>query len=315
MARAEHGSDDVHTYGRPREHRSLDLHAPGVMDTEIVACEGCGRDLGAAAHFCGSCGQPTALGLAASSASGALSTPSTGVADGAPAGVACRACGRQLPGGASFCMACGSPVSAVPVGQHQTTVHSPAHVTQPLDEMTVPAHTAEPGPRRGLGKRILVGAVIGLALGVVTRMLMGVLAADQAKGDLVAQLPVGPEGGAISFDGGGEVKIPEGALSERATIEVRRTTIDRQVQAIPPGGGAPMIFPPGTLVAYTFGPTTLVFQQPVTIVLPVPPGQQGFVFISANGQIVIVPGAAGIGTVTVQVNSFDFSQGTAVFVT
>ena len=67
------------------------------------------------------------------------------------------------------------------------------------------------------------------------------------------------------------------------------------------------------LVVYTFGPTNLVFLVPVVIVLPVPPGQNGIVFVTQNGQIRFIPGG-GVGTITLQVTTFNLNAPGAITV-
>ena len=44
-----------------------------------------------------------------------------------------------------------------------------------------------------------------------------VKAEPEQRGEIIAQLPVGPEGGSASFGDGGKIKVPEGAVRERVS--------------------------------------------------------------------------------------------------
>jgi hypothetical protein len=166
----------------------------------------------------------------------------------------------------------------------------------------------------------LKGRHIALLSGLVALFLIGSITAGamsapdpKPAGELVGSLPFGPEGGTQEFDGGaGKIKVPKGALSEPKTIEVRRTIIRERVTA-QSLTGAPLIFPPGSLIAYTFGPITLVLNRPITIVLRLPvAGQTGVIFVTTNGQIRYFPGRVGGSTITVRLNSFDLSRADAI---
>jgi hypothetical protein len=158
-------------------------------------------------------------------------------------------------------------------------------------------------------------AVTSLILTLIARMAFAAATHEpKPEGELIAQLPVGADGGSAKFDGGGKIKVPKGAVSQTETLEVRRTVVRDRIRAVTPTGSS-IVIPAGAQTVYIFGPADIVFLRPVTIVLPAPPPPaQGLVFVSANGQITFIPVTANDGLMVLRVNSFDFSRGPAVFV-
>lgn len=158
-------------------------------------------------------------------------------------------------------------------------------------------------------------SVMVLILSFIGRVAyMAITSGPQQEGEILAQLPVGPEGGEEEFGDGGKIKVPEGALRERQTLTVRRSMIQDRIRALSPFGGTPIIIPAGTQIVFLFGPTNIRFLRPVTIVLPAPPPPaQGLVFLSANGQIRFLDGRDSGSRIIIQVNSFDFTR-TSTFV-
>ena len=171
-----------------------------------------------------------------------------------------------------------------------------------------PPPTAEFPTKRNENRKLLLIGISALLVTLLVRVGVSAMNAEpEPEGEIVAQLPVGPEGGKTKIDGGGEIKVPRNALAKRETIVVRRRTVPDRIRAVSPLNGSTIVIPAGAQIVYIFSPIDLVFLRPITITLPAPDGRnQGLVFVSANGQIVFVQGAAGQGTVTVRVNSFDF---------
>jgi hypothetical protein len=103
------------------------------------------------------------------------------------------------------------------------------------------------------------GLVVGIAVAAVTR--------PGPPGSVIASATIGPDGGTVAFGSHGLVRVPDAAVTQPVRIEVRRLVVKERLRVAPPDG--PLYnFEPNQLVAYTFGPTTVTFAQPVTIVLP-----------------------------------------------
>jgi len=220
----------------------------------------------------------------------------------------CRGCGQPLAAGVAFCPNCG--VRAESNGSAAPTVTQPV-MTQPVQtvaqtqpvvqQATVPMTAAAPAAAAAANKNRLYTWVAG---GVAALMVLGAAAfalrPAPAQGDIVAQGPIGPSGGSLSFDNGGKVQVPPGALKETKQITVRRTYVDKSVTL------GSTVFPPGTFPLYIFGPVGLVFGVPVTIILPLPAGAiAGRIYIFRNGQLVYVGTRPNRGnTVTIVVTGF-----------
>lgn len=243
----------------------------------------------------------------------------------------CRGCGQPLTAEVSVCGVCGVRVTTeapAPVTEEsqaqivQKTYDDPAPAVAPaaVAPAVTPAIAPPAVPAAAANVIRLKGRHIALLSGLVALFLIGTITAGamsapdpKPAGELVGSLPFGPEGGTQEFDGGaGKIKVPKGALSEPKTIEVRRTIIRERVTA-QSLTGAPLIFPPGSLIAYTFGPITLLLNRPITIVLRLPvAGQTGLIFVTTNGQIRYFPGRVGGSTITVRLNSLDLSRADAI---
>jgi hypothetical protein len=143
-----------------------------------------------------------------------------------------------------------------------------------------------------------------IASGVAALMIAGAAAfalrPAPAQGDVVAQGPIGPDGGSLSFDNGGKVQVPPGALKETREITVRRTYVNRRVTI------GSTIYPPGTFPMYVFGPLGLTFGTPITIILPLPAGAiAGRIYIFRNGQLIYIATRPNQGnTVTITLTGF-----------
>jgi hypothetical protein len=176
-------------------------------------------------------------------------------------------------------------------------------------QYTEEIETTPPGPLRADPRRMVLLSIMVLILSFIGRVAyLAFTAGPQQEGEILATLPVGPEGGSAKFAGRGELRVPKGALAKKQTLTVRRAPIRDRIRALSPFGGSPIIVPAGTQIIYLFGPVDVRFLRPVTIVLPAPPPpQRGLIFVFSNGQLRFLD-AAGSRTVTIRVNSFDFSQ-------
>lgn len=237
----------------------------------------------------------------------------------------CQKCGETVPAGMNFCRKCGNRVTdpggqmagaagATPSGGAGAVSFQPASTVPPVaTQPWPPAETA--GDPRNDNRRLVLIAILALILTLIARLVYSAATAEpQAVGEIVAELPVGTEGGSTDFDGDGNIRVPAGALDKEEVIRVRKAPIEDRIRVQSPQNGAPLVFPAGTVFVYIFEPFDLVFQRPVTITLPVPPGQDGLVFLSTNGNIVFLDGTQGNGTISVRVTSFAFNQGQTVVV-
>jgi hypothetical protein len=147
------------------------------------------------------------------------------------------------------------------------------------------------------------GLLVGIAVAAATR--------PGPPGTVIASATIGPDGGAVSFGAHGLIRVPDGTVTQPVRIVVRRVVVKDRLRVAPPDG--PLYsFEPNQLVAYTFGPATVTFAQPVTIVLPLnATGRSGTAFVAADNRILFLPGKvdAKTGTVTITVNDFRFGAG------
>jgi hypothetical protein len=231
----------------------------------------------------------------------------------------CRGCGQPVGATDEICANCG--VRVIPVTE-PVTVPAGASAAdavlstppQPAPPIWSQASVAPPAAASAaLGRRrVALTLVMAILVGLLARVAVGAMVHKPNNGDLVAQLPVGADGASATFDNGGKITVPKGAVSKPTTINVYRRTIDRRVTALSPTGGTPLIFPPGALIVYQFGPVGLVFLQPIVVILPIPPGQNGIVFLDQNGQLRFLPGVGTGTTVRVLITSFNVNAPGAV---
>jgi len=199
----------------------------------------------------------------------------------------CRGCGQPLAAGVSFCPNCG--VRADGNGSAVQTMTQPVTVTQapvqPVAQtapITAPAQPVPP-PAAANNNKVLTWVAGGVAALMIAGAAAFALRPTPAQGDVVAQGPIGPAGGSLSFDNGGKVQVPPGALKDTKEITVRRTYVNRTVNV------GSTVYPPGTFPMYVFGPLGLTFGVPITIILPLPAGAiAGRIYIFRNGQLVYI---------------------------
>lgn len=231
----------------------------------------------------------------------------------------CRTCGRPLRAGIRVCTNCGTPITPSQEGLAQEGLASPTGpITGP--QPSIPGQPVATAPATGDRVIRLTGRRVAVLGAVTALLLIGAIAAGamtaperELAGELIGQLPFDEDGGTQDFDDGkGQIKVPQGALDGPETIEVRRDVVRQPVRGASPTG-AQISFPPGALVVYIFGPTTLTFDRPVTIILPLPVnGQTGLIFITDGGDIRFLSGTVSGGSIRIQLNSFDLSDPGAV---
>lgn len=186
------------------------------------------------------------------------------------------------------------------------------NVSDPSDET---AELASPAPTAELPAvpKTFRGSQLGLLFVAVAAgsFLMGIgissLTKPSTSDRIVGSRDVGPSGGVIRFDGG-ELRVPEGALSQIVSIVIRRSTVDDRVRV--DAADAPIVFEPGKLSAYTFAPADLTFAKPVELTFRLPRGaRNGTVFARRGTGIVLLSGVVdadrGVATTTVSDFRFD----------
>lgn len=225
----------------------------------------------------------------------------------------CTACGAELREGSSFCVRCGTSSSVAPQSAATSVAAPVVAPAAPPQLITATTPIAVENPANPMRRMVLAG-VIALVLTLLVRLVISVATSEpKPSGEIVAQLPVGPEGGKTKIDGGGAIKVPPGALKKKTTIQVRRSNITDRIRAVSPTGTT-IVIPAGAQVIYIFTPANLTFAVPVLIALPLPPApNQGLVFLSSNNQITFVNArAGGASTVNIRVNSFNFADSSAI---
>ncbi len=147
------------------------------------------------------------------------------------------------------------------------------------------------------------------AAGVVL-VLVSLLAAgyagyqtNQEADDVIASGRVTPDGGGLTFDNGGRISFPPGALSTAATITVRRVRIDRRVQ-LDREGEAPITYERGELAAYAFEPSDQTFLKDITIELPAPNG--GALLIARGNTLRVIPAERRESTIVITTQQLSF---------
>ncbi len=147
------------------------------------------------------------------------------------------------------------------------------------------------------------------AAGIVL-VLVSLLAAGYAgyrnnerADDVIASGRVTPDGGGLTFDDGGRISIPPGALSTATTITVRRVRIDRRVQ-LDRTGEEPITYERGELAAYAFEPSDQTFLKDITIELPAPNG--GALLIARGNTLRVIPAEQRENTIVITTQQLSF---------
>ena len=251
--------------------------------------------------------------------------------------VACSVCQHPLPAGAAYCDGCGaraplestlqmnmqsvggrsSSRESYPTAYADRTAYAEPPSREPETVESAKPPPVEPRrPSRGIRTLVLLG-VLAFVLGAAGRLAWAAATSDNVPdpGEVVAQIPFDPNGTEATFDkGAGKVKVPAGAVSKPQTVTIYKQVIRDRVRAVPPRGGQPLVFPPGALVIYIFSPITIRLNVPITVTLTIPAGQRGLVFVTADGQIRVLPGVGTGRTVTLVISSFDFTRPGAITV-
>lgn len=158
-------------------------------------------------------------------------------------------------------------------------------------------------------QRSIAGWMIALAI-VVALAVGALIGYSQSEGDkkgVVAQRLVSPQGGVLTFEGGGELSIPEGALPTATAITVRKVTNDNRFRLGTEGDASSVLYEPGELDMYVFEPAGLRFQRPVRITLPRRASGTALL-VDAPGGPRVVGAAPSDGTVTFETSSFEFED-------
>ena len=188
-----------------------------------------------------------------------------------------------------------------------TTHHHEPTATQPISSVTGPvAQRTErivvPAAGGALGPWLIATLVV---IGLIVGGVIGYMQTEPSADNVVARALVGPDGGAMAFDGVGRLEVPRNALPTATAITVRRETLDRRVRLGAPEDARSTVFEPGELDVYVFEPPDLQFQQPVRITLPRRTDAQAVLVDSEEGARVIPAEGKG-DTVTLTTTSFAF---------
>lgn len=216
------------------------------------------------------------------------------------------------------------PTRAMPVPEEDDAtrrIGSPppteATPTQALQHDTV-VSPAPPMARAGTyaTERIVLPPRMSLAPWLMALIIIVALAGGATLGytqtrpsdkNVVARALVSPNGGVMRFEEAGRLSVPKGALSSPTAITIRRSTLDHPVRLGAEDDPRSITYQPGELVVYSFEPSDLRFQQPVTIELP-RRGDGTAVFVDVRGSPHVVAGQANGKAVTIQTMSFSFTK-------
>ncbi len=147
--------------------------------------------------------------------------------------------------------------------------------------------------------------IAGAALVVASLLGAGYAgyANNDSADDVIAGGRVTPDGGGLTFDNGGRISVPPGALSTATTITVRRVRVDRRVQ-LDREGERPITYERGELAAYAFEPSDQTFLKDITIELPAPNG--GALLIARGNTLRVIPVQQGEDTVVITTQQLSF---------
>ncbi len=176
-----------------------------------------------------------------------------------------------------------------------------APVTGPTPQATERIHV----PVRASVAPWLIAAFV--ALGLIIGGVLGYLQAEPSDDNVAARALVGPDGGVLTFDGGGRLEVPRGALPNATAITIRKEALDRQVRLGAADDARSTIYGPGDLDVYAFEPADLRFQQPVKITLP-RDGDAEAVLVDSEQGARVIPAEGTGNTLTLATTSFSFDQ-------
>ena len=194
---------------------------------------------------------------------------------------------------------------ARPAADTEPTVEVEPTPVSSADTAQLPAASLVTFPP-GLWLVFLLVAAAGLLVGIA------VAAASRSgpRGAVVAEATIGSDGGTLSFGHHGLLRVPDGAVAHPTRVWVRQSVVPERLRIAPPTGPL-YVFEPHRLVAYTFGPTDLTFQTPVSIVLPLDrTGMDGTAFVVSHNTAVFLGGNADAkaGTIALKVTDFRFQS-------
>jgi hypothetical protein len=126
-----------------------------------------------------------------------------------------------------------------------------------------------------------------------------------SESNVVARSLVGPQGGVLTFDDGGRLEVPSGALPALTAITIRKEKADRRVRIGSPDDPSSTIYEAGELSVYVFEPAHLGFQQLVTIELP-RRGRGTSIFVDQEHHPRVIAGEVIGDRIRVRTTSFDF---------
>ena len=175
-------------------------------------------------------------------------------------------------------------------------------VVEPGGPPTQVLRTMQP---RGASPAGIIALVVVLAL--IIGALIGWTQHTPKDRNVVARSLVGLDGGQLTFGNGGELDVPSGALQTATAITIRKETVDHRVRLGSADQPNSKVFEAGQLTVYVFEPSTLRFNQPVTIALP-RSSDTTAVFVDSDPPRVI-GGTARDGLVEIHTTSFRFEDG------
>jgi hypothetical protein len=153
---------------------------------------------------------------------------------------------------------------------------------------------------------VALGTVLSLLLGIGGAFLMTHRA--DASSELVADAPIGPQGGTIPFNDGGQLQVPQGAVKQPQRVIVRKTIIRERVRVVnnntttgsnvSTGNSRVVNVPavvqqplPVLIPIYTFFPGNITFLTPAVLTFPLPPGAIAariFAYVRGRLQLITV---------------------------
>lgn len=186
-----------------------------------------------------------------------------------------------------------------PSDTEQSTHRMPAPTGRPSSSPPTQRIAVPPDQR---ARWIGVAGILLVLASLLAAGYAGYRSNEQTE-DVIARGRVMPQGGGLTFDNGGRISIPPGALAEPATITVRRVRIDRRVQ-LDREDGPPITYERGELSAYAFEPSDLTFLRDVTIELPAADG--GALLIARGNTLRVIPAERRGETVVITTQQLSF---------